>query len=398
MNSEIEKRPELALGPNPFIEALPPYLSPEEMSRSFRWYPLAARPWRQLPPSRREPILEFASQHLVPTDIVIPVAMAIQQLIRRSLVQRNPLYAGEQRRCNMIGVAQSISKIMSTPRLDAAGSTLEGMTGMGKTCITSRTLQLVAPKQVIDHGRSHACGWEQLVQVVWLYVDHPSNGTRGALLKRILVSIDEVLGSDYSDQYMRVTNIDALLTQVCKILSLHRVALLVIDEKQERNFQDSPWSLEFVLFYLSLMNLGIAVLLIGNPLAFEHLRAFSQVVRRFSTGGMHRLNPAPSRHEPWWSEDLVPRMRKFSLVDEVAIDPDVSALKAMVTSFQSARSRELTRFKQRLDSISGMSGDELQILGVTTDLLNEVKATQTALEQERRKRGKKAAIKPETLP
>lgn len=251
-----------------------------------------------------------------------------------------------------------------------------------------------------------------------------------------------------------------------------------------------------MLFYLSLMNLGISVLLVGNPLAFEHLRAFSQVVRRFSTGGMHRLKPASSRHDPWWAKDLVPRIRKFSLVDEVALDPDVwaefefkhtagipgllqvlhieaqrsalrraqdgkaildfsdlqaalaspnfstasviaeqvqskghsqmrmsdiptdqesgssespselvapgpmtvSALKAMVNSFQSARTRELTRFKQRLDSVSGMSEDELQVLGVTTDLLNEVKIAQSALERERSGRGKRSGPNSKAVP
>lgn len=321
MTSEFSSRPELMLGPNPFIEALPPFLTAQEMARQFGHYPLAGKPWQQLAPAMREPLLEFAYDHIAPTSIALPVALAIQALVRRSLCQRNPLKAAEQRRCNTIGVAEDMANIRETHRLDAAGGTLEGMTGMGKTTIAHRALQLIAPSQVIHYEASHACGWHRLVQVVWLYVDHPSNGTRGALLKRILSALDEVAGTDYSAQYMRVTNIDALLTLVCKVLSLHRVALLVIDEKQERNFQDSPWRLEFVLFYLSLMNLGIAILLIGNPMAFGHLRAFSQVIRRFSTGGMHRLNPAKNLREPWWAEDFVPRMHKFNLVEEVAADP-----------------------------------------------------------------------------
>lgn len=496
MTSEFSSRPELILGPNPFIEALPPYLTAQEMARQFGHYPLADKPWQQLAPAMREPLLEFAYDHIAPTSIALPVAMAIQSLIRRSMCQRNPLKAEEQRRCNTIGVAEDLAKIRETHRLDAAGGTLEGMTGMGKTTIAHRALQLVAPSQVIHHEASQACGWHRLVQVVWLYVDYPSNGTRGALLKRILSALDEVAGTDYSAQYMRVTNIDALLTQVCKVLSLHRVALLIIDEKQERNFHDSPWSLEFVLFYLSLMNLGIAILLIGNPMAFGHLRAFSQVVRRFSTGGMHRLNPAPNEQEPWWAEDFVPRMHKFSLVEESTGAPDeraklefeltagvpgllqllhveaqrsalrrakgtratldledlrsavlspafsqakkiaeqvtnqgtaehdmsdipargepvrsggldglnvadlmtIDAVKRMVTNYQSHQSKELKKVLGRLTQITGMSREELQILGMSEDLLTEVRAAQNQLEQVSGKRSKGKSKSPPSAP
>lgn len=496
MPSEFNLRPELMLGPNPFIEALPPFLTAQEMARQFGRYPLSGQPWQRLRPAMREPLLEFACDHIAPTSTALPVALTIQALIRRSMNQRNPLKAAEQRRCNMIGIAEGMARIQETPRLDAAGCTLEGMTGMGKTTIARRALQLVAPTQVIDHGTSHACGWQQLVQVVWLCVDHPSNGSRGALLKRILSALDETAGTGYSDQYMRVSNIDALLTLVCKALSLHRVALLIIDEKQERNFQDSPWSTEFVLFYLSLMNLGIAILLIGNPMAFRHLRAFSQVVRRFSTGGMHRLNPAASPQEPWWSEDFVPRMHRFTLVEEVVADPaertqlefeltagipgllqllhieaqrvalrrangdratlaiddlqsavrspafsqakeiavqvlgrqpvghamsdvpaledptpvggldgfqvpdvmTVDAIKRMVTNFESVRSRELRKFRDRLDQLSSMTNEQRQMLGMTSDLLAEARAAQTFLEGASARKQRKRANEPPSAP
>lgn len=492
MTNELVRHPELLMGPNPFIEVLPPYLTAVEMAKKFGHYPLAGKPWKQLPPAMREPLLEFASEHVAPTSVALPIALSIQSLIRRSMCQRNPLKSEEQRRCNMIGIAEGMTKIRETPRLDAAGGTVEGMTGMGKTTITHRALQLVAPTQVINHGSSNACGWQRLVQVVWLCVDHPSNGTRGALLKRILYALDEATGTSYSDQYMRVSNIDALLTMVCKALSLHRVALLVIDEKQERNFQDSPWSLEFVLFYLSLMNLGIAVLLMGNPMAFRHLRAFSQVVRRFSTGGMHRLDPAASLQEPWWSKDFVPRMHRFNLVEEVLAHPTeraqmefeltagipglhqllhieaqraalrradgsqavldledlrsavqspafseatkiatqvlgrspvdyvmsdipagedqpfaskqdafkvpdvmtVDAIKRMVANHQSVHTREMKNFRERLIQLCGMSSEELQILGMSSDLLAEARAAQASLEQVSPRRKAKKAEEP----
>lgn len=108
MTSEFSSRPELMLGPNPFIEALPPFLTAQEMARQFGHYPLAGKPWQQLAPAMREPLLEFAYDHIAPTSIALPVALAIQSLIRRSMCQRNPLKAEEQRRCNTIGVAEDL--------------------------------------------------------------------------------------------------------------------------------------------------------------------------------------------------------------------------------------------------------------------------------------------------
>lgn len=476
MSTDFSARPELMMGPNPFIEALPPYLTPADIARKFGNYPLDNKPWRELSPGLREPLLEFAAHHVAPTSSILPIVLAIQALVRRSMCQFNPLLPEERKRCNMIGMAPNMATIRATPRLNGAGSTLAAMTGMGKTTGASRALQLVAPNQVIDHGSSTAYGWQRLRQVTWLYIDHPSNGTRGALLKRVLAALDEALGTDFSDQYARVVNIDTLLTQVCKQLSLHRVALLIIDEKQQRNFQDSPWSLEFVLFYLSLMNLGISVLLIGNPLAFDHLQAFSQVVRRFSVGGMHTLNPAVSADEPWWADDLVPRIRRFSLVEQIEVDaterkrfefqhtagipgllqllhveaqrsalrratgthavlemvdyqdalgspsykevaplaqqvlsrktikplmadipdsdevggsgamdefkiPDgatVDVIKRLTKSHQATQTRELKKFRTMLESVSHLSPEEQQMLGLKSDLLSAVKDAQAA--------------------
>lgn len=195
------------------------------------------------------------------------------------------------------------------------GAIWAAMTAMGKTFIAKRVLELICPLQVIDFGKSNIYGWKSLKQVCYVYVDFATNGTRIGLLKRILLALDYALGTSLSDDFKRVTNTDVLLIEVCRQLSNVRCIMLVIDEKQERNFEDSPWKLEFVFFYMSLMNLGINVVLLGNPLAFVHLKMFSQVMRRFSKGGHYEFLPAPSAEEAWWRKDFAPRIRKFDLMD-----------------------------------------------------------------------------------
>jgi hypothetical protein len=316
------QRPELLLGPNPFISEVPPPIAFSKLPHELKHAPLSKLPWRDLPPDLREPLLEISSQHFASTSALLEAASGIQILFRRALLMRNPLQVEERKRMNQLGLISGTPSLRALTRLEGAGMLLTGMTGTGKTALLRRMLELIAPEQVINYGDSEACGWYQLRQCVYLRVDHPSNGTRGALLKRILEELDSVLGTSYFQDHKRTTNLDTLLVVVCKLLSLHRVALVSIDEKQQSSFSDSPWRLDFVLFYLTLMNLGISVVLSGNPLAFDHLRSYSQVMRRFSTGGIHNLLPASSSKEKWWQRDFVPQTREFSLVDQWDITPE----------------------------------------------------------------------------
>lgn len=314
MNNVALLRPELLLGPNPFLEALPPPITFKDLPRALQRSAFSDLPVWAIEPALRESLIETVDTHFVSTSLVLEPACGIQILLRRALAMRNPLEKNERIRVNRIGVCDNDIRVIWQAMVDGAGMMLSGMTASGKSALLHRMLELLAPEQVIDFGSSEACGWFKLKQCVYLYVDQPSNGTRGGLLKRILLQLDKALGTDYFEQHKRTTNLDTLLVVVCKLLTLHRVAMLIVDEKQEQNFADSPWAIEFVLFYLMLMNLGISVVLAGNPLAFEHLCPFSQVMRRFSTGGKHELEPAtPS--DRWWSRDFIPSARKADLID-----------------------------------------------------------------------------------
>lgn len=319
LKPEIELRPELLIGPNPLIERAAPFIKFEDLPLRLKKSPLLHKDWQSIPPESREPLLEVASQHIVPTSKMLEPSAGVQRLFRRGLMLRNPVILEERLRTARITTFKDRAQLRSLPSLEGAGGLWSSPTGMGKTMLAKRALEVICPEQVVTHDPCDEAGWQHLTQCCYLYVDHPSNGTRGGLLKRLLLALDEALFTDYSEQYVRVTNIDTLLVTVSKLLMVHRVALLVIDEKQSRNFLESPWQMEFVLFYLSLMNLGISVLLLGNSVAFDHLRPFSQVMRRFSVGGVFEFSPADET-DPWWCDEFVPGMRKFSVVEKCSIE------------------------------------------------------------------------------
>lgn len=321
MNAPLPKHPELFLGPNPFLEPLPPPIPFTELPDALHRDPFASIQVLAYPLAHRESLIESIDQYFVSTSAILEIAAGLQILLRRALAVRNPLSKTERVRINRIAVLddKNVNALKLMPAMDGAGMLVSGMTATGKSAILKRMLELIVPEQVVVHGNSVACEWYQLKQCYYLYVDQSTNGTRGGLLKRILQALDAELETDHFTQHKRTNNLDSLLVLVCKLLSLHRVAVLVIDENQQSNLADSPWALEFVLFYHSLMNLGISVVLVGNPLAFTHLHMLSQVMRRFAVGGIHELFPA-SASDRWWKRDYVTGIRTCNLVDEWQVD------------------------------------------------------------------------------
>ena len=99
--------------------------------------------------------------------------------------------------------------------------------------------------------------------------------------------------------------------------------MLVVDENQQSNFDECLWQGEFILFFLALMNLGIPVLLLGNPLAFGSLESMSQVMKRFSAAGYHHLLPAASAKEDWWQLDFLPGLSRYQLCEGLPSIDDI---------------------------------------------------------------------------
>jgi hypothetical protein len=309
--------PELLTGPNPLLEAAAPFVTYESLPSALTREPLRGLDWRSVRPEHRTILLKECEQHYWPNRLVLEAADSIQTMLRGGLMMRNPLSVAEQRRMNSLAMADNLPSVpLQSLRVRAGGGIISAITGMGKSTLLERALEVFAPEQVVVHSKSESCGWLSLTQVLYLVIDAPFNGTRGGLLARIVEGLDTLLGTDYCDVLRKFRNQDSSLLFVTRLLSIHRVGLLAIDENQQGNFDQSMWRDSFILFFLGLMNLGIPVLLLGNPLAFVGLESSSQNLRRFATAGHHKLDPAASATDPWWSEDYVPGMYQFLLCDE----------------------------------------------------------------------------------
>jgi hypothetical protein len=311
--------PELLMGPNPLFDALAPFLEFAKLPSALLRQPLKSIKWQSEPPSRREVFLDLLEkEHFFPTRTALDISSSIQLALRASLVARNPLSEREKIRINRLAIAREASELtLQALHTPAGGGTLGAVTGMGKSVLILRTLHVCTRTQVVTHGKSEVCGWSKCVQIVYLYIDAPSNGSRGGLLVRILEAVDALIGTSYSTDAKRQRNLEGVILLVIRVLSIHRVGMLVIDEQQNDNFEESPWQREFVLLFFALMNMGIPVFLCGNPLAFVKFKSSSQVVRRFSQIGFHSLVPASSDADSWWLDELVHGVMQFALCEEV---------------------------------------------------------------------------------
>jgi hypothetical protein len=313
------KHPEDVFGPNPLLEPFAPFIPLSELPGKLWNEPLEGVPWREVAPESRVALLAAQNLHFFPTAPAVEIAAALQEGLRASIMRRNPFLAKEQRRINQMAllsgeINRSVLQALASP---ASGGIIAGETGEGKTTITRRALEVFAPQQVVVHAPSQAGGWTRFTQICYLHVDLPFNGSRGGLLARIIGGVDALIGSNYSENLRKLRNLDAQVVFVMKILSMHRVGTLVLDEGQLDNFEECAWQREFVLFFLAVMNFGIPIVLCGHPSAFTSLLDVGQVMRRFSDIGYFTLLRTVDASDESWSKAYVPGVMSFSLCEAI---------------------------------------------------------------------------------
>jgi AAA domain len=281
-------------GDNPLITALGPRVAFTDWPARLATNPLAEVSLAGLHAEGREEALELQKQCYAPTALGIDIAAALQSMHRQHYWQRHPRSSeARKKRIDIaVGAATDTLEPEHFPWFadGASGLIIKGITGMGKSSLIKRYLSLL-PKQVVVHENGSLPGYEFLKQIVWLKVDMSSDGTRGGLLIGILTEVDRLLGTNYHMQFAKYT-LDKLAIKVGVILSTYYCGMLIIDEVQEKNFDQSKWRSEHEMFFLRILNFGIPIVLLGNPLGFVEHSGFVQNIRRFSNGGIFDIPPA----------------------------------------------------------------------------------------------------------
>lgn len=300
---------------NPLLWQLPESRSFEEWADAIGQDPRDNWPVPLPERELRDRIMEIDGL-VVPLYKTIRIAEALQRMHRHELIARDPRVEANRKaffdRCKWKGAA-SVESLPWFPR-SAGGCIIQGPTGTGKSHAVEAALRGV-PNVLLRQAVPGA--FLELQHLVHMTVHMPSDGSRGGLLFAIVCEMDRLLGTDYRSEYRVLKTIDKQLVQILMWLMQHRCGMLIIEESQEENLTTNTYGKDFVQFFMRVLNFGVPVVLVGNPLAFEeHINRHSQVLRRLTYYGNFELNAFPSYKARGWIEEVMPMLWGWNVFEE----------------------------------------------------------------------------------
>ncbi|WGG50948.1 hypothetical protein [Rugamonas sp. DEMB1] len=301
---------------NPFLEPLEAYLSTDGLEPRLANWPLTGVDVKHIDMQTRHDLLDrLQDQMFEPTLTALDTTSRLYRMIRRGYTARNPTSVSSRQ--HTMGLARCAGKeINNLPWLPsyAKGMRASGVTGLGKSYEILRALSLIPPR--IVHGKSKSADWTHMVQASWLYVAMSHDGSLGGLLLQILTALDVAIGTSYArDRGITGLSNEKQAVHVGIILINHGVGVLVIDELQGRNFAGGVRGGLAATFFLRLLNFGIPLVLMGNPLGMDALDTFSQDMRRVGSGGNIEMHPLES-YETDFTDVLAPALWRYNVMPE----------------------------------------------------------------------------------
>lgn len=263
---------------NPLIEALPTPLEDDALIESLFSVPEFDTTQREWTQSERLQMLAQLSCFMVPMDRHLRLAQHIDTLMRQGYVGRAPRTVESQRVFTKLYEQQKAGKTFNTSLVQLTAQlsgALIGIPGMGKTTTIQRILQRVPA--VIFHSKHN------IYQVPYLHIEMPYDGASvKGLAESIFRKMDLLLpDANYGKQYGKErSGAETLMNHAARVLHMHAVGLLVVDELQ--NLENSPKNHDALMTLLvSASNeLGVPILFVGTNKAQSLLSQDFRQARR----------------------------------------------------------------------------------------------------------------------
>ncbi|MCR8855664.1 ATP-binding protein [Lysinibacillus fusiformis] len=290
---------------NPFIEALPPIFSEDDVLERFMVKPRISQQDKQSETNIRYHVLKRVKNFTQPLPIHFEVERRLSTLIRRGYLARNPLDKTflerirvlHELRENEVVAHKYIDERLNYIRSTADSLSIIGISGIGKTTAIERLL-LMYP-QVIKHQRYEKQLFNR-TQIVWLKIDCPYDGSLSTLCKSFFKAIDDLLGTRYLEKYGYLNRVTStMLLHMTSLASMYGIGVLVIDEIQHllnaKNDQE-----EMLNFFVTLSNtVGIPTVLIGTSKAQQLFKGNFRQARRAASDGAIIWDRMAADSEEW---------------------------------------------------------------------------------------------------
>lgn len=283
---------------NPLLRGIPDPADDRALIRLIGHDPFRDRDWvRREATARRLP--DILRSVFVPTPASLELARTLLDALHNGYDRRDPRNPGVW--ASFYKDSDAVTYGEASPTF-ADAVAIAGITGLGKSHQVNRVLS-VLPQTI--HHKNLGGRLADITQIVWIYIDMSTAGGLEALLLELLEKIDTLLGrQEYRAQHATTrVNIDKLINTLIRALKTHFCGMLVLDEVQRLNFGQKQASERVRNLMLKLLNSGIPVVLIGNPLGLqfnEKQGVSAQLIRRLKANGRVRLNPADAPDDEEW--------------------------------------------------------------------------------------------------
>ncbi|MBR0695331.1 ATP-binding protein [Bradyrhizobium lablabi] len=266
---------------NPLIDALPRFKTARELLGAIGTSPEHAEEDRLQDAYVRMLLVLGLRNFFVPLQKHFAVVEQMGLVIRGGYEYRNP--AGPDfKKAQVEFYRQSMKGAIvpiTLPKPSTAPSfSIFGVSGMGKSSIVERILSYYP--QALIHPQY------RFMQLVWLKVDCPLDGSLKQLLLSIIAQIDKKLGTKHYRVVGNRTEIDKLVLDVAKIAAQHNVGVLVIDEIQHLLDAPGVGLAKMLNFFVTFANdVKVPFVLVGTPRAEKLLSVMFREARRVSDAG-----------------------------------------------------------------------------------------------------------------
>ncbi len=290
---------------NPFIEALPPIFSEDDVLVRFMVTPRISEQDKQSETNIRYHVLKRVKNFIQPLPIHFEVERRLSALIRRGYLARNPLDKSFLERIRVLHQLREdqeqahkyIDERLNYIRSTADSLSIIGISGIGKTTAIERLL-LMYP-QVIKHEVYGQQPFNK-TQIVWLKIDCPYDGSLSTLCKSFFKAIDDLLGTRYLEKFGYLNRVTStMLLHMTSLASMYGIGVLVIDEIQHLLHAKDDQE-EMLNFFVTLSNtVGIPTVLIGTSKAQQLFKGNFRQARRAASDGAIIWDRMAEDSEEW---------------------------------------------------------------------------------------------------
>ncbi len=269
---------------NPFIEALPPINTEEEVAALLQYDPGYDEQYRQWSSELRLHLILDAVRFIQPLANHIALEQLIGILLRSGYVERNPFPRKAHLLKNHASLEGMKEGLRALPPPQSTGREISviGLSGVGKSTALRSIFALY--DQIINHS----CYQDQpftLRQLVYMKLECPQDGSLGGLCKAFFKEVDRLLETNTYRLYVKSgrRTVDEMLIDMAGVASRHFLGVLVIDEIQNLREAKGEGAAHVLNFLVQLDNeLGIPVVLVGTPKAQSILTGEFRRARRAS--------------------------------------------------------------------------------------------------------------------